>query len=672
MPSVILLASIALLAAAVPVFAQDSAAQRHAAATNHLIRVTTEMSARCLEDVGTLQDWQRQREQRRTELLGMLGLNPLPKRTPLRARVTGTLDRPAYRIEKLVFESSPGLYVTANFYLPKAGAQRSLPTILYLCGHSPHPMGAKTQYQDRAQWFASNGYAVLILDTLEFAEVEGPHHGTHNLHYWHWLSLGYTPAGVEVWNAIRALDYLETRPEVDMKRVGLTGISGGGAMTWYVAAVDERVAVAAPSCSTFTYGSQAERWLASGQCDCIYYINSSRWDFPMVGALIAPRPLIILSGQKDSIFPPDGYHAAYQRAKRVYDLYAGGNSERIREVDEAVPHSDSPLLLAEARQWMQRWLKNDPAPVPVEEKPVVVLEKPEDLACFAAVPENAINDRIHDQFVPLARLVPPRSRAAWAKRRGELLVGLRTNVFGWFPAEPVALEPRAIRGGGSWGGRYADFKEASIATEAGVRIRVQRFSPRATTNAVPLLIHVKRPGDSFYAADLDERVPILDRATVVVVAPRFTEQALSTAEYTDIERTAVWSGRTIAAMQIWDTLRAVEWAIEEERISASRIVLYGRDGAGVVALYAALFDERVTAVMLGDPPASHWQRPALLNVLRVTDIPEVAAAFAPRELIFLRALPPGFEDTQMLLKRSGNADSLRVAGSLAAGLRLGK
>src|SRR5688572_16911982 len=130
---------------------------------------------------------------------------------------------------------------------------------------------------------------------------------------WHWLSLGYTPAGVEVWNAIRALDYLETRSEVDAKRIGLTGISGGGAMTWYTAAVDERVAAAAPVCSTFTWGSQAEHWVARGQCDCIYYHNSYRWDFPMVAALIAPRPLLILSGQKDTIFPPYGYHEVLDR-----------------------------------------------------------------------------------------------------------------------------------------------------------------------------------------------------------------------------------------------------------------------------------------------------------------------------------------------------------------------
>src|SRR5262249_38103240 len=253
-------------------------------------------------------------------------------------------------------------------------------------------------------WSAPHGYARRVLDTLEFGELAGIHHGTPSLNLWNWLSLGYTPAGVEVWNAVRALDYLETRREVDMKRIGLTGISGGGAMTWYTAAVDDRIAVAAPSCSTFTYGSQADHWLAYGQCGCIYYHNTYGWDFTMLVPLNAPPSLIILSGKKDTIFPPDGYHAVYERAKKVYDLYAGGNSERIREVDEAVPHSDSPLLLLEARQWMQRWLKNDPTPLAREEKPALPAEKPEDLACFTASPSDAINDRIHDQFIALPRL----------------------------------------------------------------------------------------------------------------------------------------------------------------------------------------------------------------------------------------------------------------------------
>src|SRR5262249_26969018 len=203
----------------------------------------------------------------------MLGLDPLPTRTPLKVQITGTLDRPRYRIENVAFQSMPGLYVTGNFYIPKDTAH-PLPTILYLCGHMPHPLGAKFHYQDRPSWFASHGYACMALDTLEFGEVAGIHHGTHSLGMWNWFSLGYTPAGVEVWNSIRALDYLQTRKEVDAKRIGMTGISGGGAMTWYAAAVDERIAAAVPVCSTFTFGSQLKNWVAKGQCDCIYYNNT--------------------------------------------------------------------------------------------------------------------------------------------------------------------------------------------------------------------------------------------------------------------------------------------------------------------------------------------------------------------------------------------------------------
>src|SRR5687767_1105066 len=168
--------------------AQESVAARLEMATNHLKQVAAELSARCLTNISSLDDWQQKRPVLRSQLMEMLGLGTPPKRTPLRTRITGTLQRKSYRIEKIVFQCSPGLYVTGNFYLP-LDRPKPLPTILYLCGHAPHPAGAKFNYQDRAAWFASNGYACLILDTLEFGEVPGIHHGLHDLNMWHWLSL---------------------------------------------------------------------------------------------------------------------------------------------------------------------------------------------------------------------------------------------------------------------------------------------------------------------------------------------------------------------------------------------------------------------------------------------------------------------------------------------------
>jgi hypothetical protein len=468
---------------------------------------------------------------------------------------------------------------------------------------------------------------------------------------WHWLSLGYTPAGVEVWSAIRALDYLQTRREIDPKRIGLTGISGGGAITWYTAAVDDRVAAAAPVCSTYTFGSQAANWRAFGQCDCIYFHNTYALDFPVVAALIAPRPLLMISGRKDADFPPDGYHEVFRRSKRIYDLYANGNSDRVREFDDDVGHSDPPQFLRAAREWMRRWLQNDPTPLPETASPLS-LETAEDLTCLDELPSHATNFKIHNQFT---RLATPEKRVS-KKRRAEIINVLNEKVFRWFPKEPIAFETKTNRNSGGWTPRYADYKEISFQTEAGVRIRAQLLTPTNLVAPAPLLLYVKRPGDSIYFMDFDELLPVLGRHTVLILNPRFTETSISAAEYRNIEMTAAWSGRTIAAMQLWDIVRTLEW-IAAEKLAPASISVYGKGDMGILGLYAAVLKSRVDQVVLNNPPSSHWQSPALLNVLRVTDIPEIARALAPRGLVSLTKLPDTFP-------------RYRLAGSLPEALDL--
>ncbi|MBN8249411.1 MAG: acetylxylan esterase, partial [Verrucomicrobia bacterium] len=543
-----ILLGLALLAGCAAGMAQDAAA-RHVAATHQLRQLAAAMTERCLTDIGSADDWQRERPMLRRQLADMLGLDPMPARSPLRAEITGTLDQPAFRIEKVVFQSRPGLYVTGNFYVPK-DLQGPAPTVLYLCGHSAHPLGAKTQYLDRTTWFATHGYCVLALDTLEFGEVPGIHHGTHNLAMWHWLSLGYTPAGIEVWNAMRALDWLATRSEVDATRIGLTGISGGGAITWYLAALDDRIAAAAPSCSTFTYGSQAAHWLASGQCDCIYYHNAHGWDFPVVAALIAPRPLLITSGRRDTIFPPDGYHEVFLRAQRIYGLM--GAPDRIREVDDDVGHSDPPLFLNASREWMNRWLRHDPAPVTGVFTPPAIA--PESLAVLKELPADAANYRIQHELTSPVRLQAPRSLEDWQGRQAALEPELRARVFRWFPNNAPAFNTQRIGGPAGWAGRYSEGRQVTFETEPGVRVLAQWFSAKTNAPETPLVIRVKGPGESVYGSDFDEVTPLLGRCHLLVLHPRFTETSLTAAELTDTERTAAWLGRTVAAMQVWDIL----------------------------------------------------------------------------------------------------------------------
>jgi hypothetical protein len=279
---------------------------------------------------------------------------------------------------------------------------------------------------------------------------------------------------------------------------------------------------------------------------------------------------------------------------------------------------------------MRRWLKGDTTPVEIEPPPQRPRETAEDLAVLSALPPDAVNYRIQDSFVGASA------------RPSELTKELGDKVFRWFPREKIPFETRVGRDAGGWAARYADFKEVVFDTERGVPIRARVLKPRKISKETPLLLVVKRAGDSIYFLDLDELLPILGRATVVILTPRLTEHPMTPREYADIERSASWVGRTVASMQVWDILRAVEWIVAEEKIPASSITAFGKQGMGVLALYAGLMDPRIGRVVLQNPPASHADGPALLNILRITDIPEVVRAFGPRKVTVLGKAPASF------------------------------
>jgi len=244
-----------------------------------------------LPTVKTSADFEKLRPELHREYMDMLGLWPIPEKTPLKATVTGTVDsEPGVRIEKLHFQSRPGLYVTANLYLPNP-ANGPYPAILYSIGHYRGGRdGHKTQVSDHGLWFASHGYVCLIYDTIELGEVTCTHHGTYNVGRWWWHSNGFTPAGVECWNAIRAIDYLQSRPEVDPKRIGATGISGGGAATFWISAADDRIRATAPvsgmSDLTWYVGDDG----VNGHCDCMFLYNNYRWNWTTIAGLICRGP----------------------------------------------------------------------------------------------------------------------------------------------------------------------------------------------------------------------------------------------------------------------------------------------------------------------------------------------------------------------------------------------
>ncbi len=260
-----------------------------------------------------------QRAAQRQGLMRSLGLDPLPERTPLNARVTGGFQRPGYRVENVVIDSRPGFPVTMNVYVPDAPRRGKLPVIVHVHGHWAHKKAEPT-VQSRAIFSALHGYIAVVVDSPGFsfegdAAVERRYAGTHfDLK----LTLGSANAtAVYVWDTMRALDYLETRPDADMTRVGITGASGGGLATVYAFAADRRFRAAVP----VVYASSLEVNPDNG-CQCNHVPGTLQvGDRSDVLAVRAPAPVLIIGAQDDLEFPPEGMRRSGEKLKRIWKLF---------------------------------------------------------------------------------------------------------------------------------------------------------------------------------------------------------------------------------------------------------------------------------------------------------------------------------------------------------------
>ncbi|MFM8931891.1 MAG: alpha/beta hydrolase, partial [Gemmataceae bacterium] len=331
---------------------------------------TARIERACAQDLASDEPLEARQSRWRAGFLESMGLSPLPERTPLRPVVTGTVETDKFKVEKIHFQSRPGLYVTGNFYLPKA-AKRPCPAVLYVCGHATLvreekgadgvlkkvAYGSKVPYQHHPALFAENGYACLILDTLQLGEIEGTHHGTHRHGRWWWHDRGYTPAGVELWNAIRALDYLESRPEVDRNRLAVTGRSGGGATSWWLGAADPRVLAIVPVAGladlrAHLIQGELEPHLpgcVTGHCDCMYFHNVAGLDFAHIIALCAPRATLLGNSDKDTIFPVGGYRRPASLARLAF--CQAGKPDALGLMETSGGHLDTPELRQGAMGW---------------------------------------------------------------------------------------------------------------------------------------------------------------------------------------------------------------------------------------------------------------------------------------------------------------------------------
>ena len=599
-------------------------------------RAETERVANaCQPGSGTLDEWKADRKILRARFFEMLGLDPLPEKTDLKPTVTGTIERDGVVVEKLHFQSMPGLYVTANLYRP-AKVDKPLPTILYLCGHGGEKEGKisygnKTHYRHHGAWFAQHGYVCLMLDSLQKGEIEGIHNGTRIHGRWWWCNRGYTPAGVEAFNCIRALDYLETRPEVDMKRIGATGRSGGGTYTWDITALDDRIAVAAPVAGMTDLQNHIVDGKIRHHCDCNFFVNVYRWDFPMVASLAAPRPLLICHTTDDPIFPLDGVRRIYEKVRRVYQLY--GKENDVRLFVTSGKHDDVPPLQTAVFEWFNKYLKNDTTPVKDAAKSLFTREE---LRVFDKLPKDQINTKIDELFVPQAKFSMPRGADESYTHYKATMKNLREKVFAGWPDKPCDLDVKRVDQKIKKGHTITTYEYTS---QEHVRLPLYIVGPAdpSQVDTIDIRLISEEEWKALKAGLCDKVSPKVGaskkqpaegkkkEAFVRVFVPTRgigpTRWSGKKNEQINIRRRFMALGQTLDGMRIWDARRAVQAVRKIYNISwkdqSPRITFSGGGVFGTMACYASLFEYGIRAVGLPAPlyDMEDYQ-PTLLNGCR--------------------------------------------------------
>jgi dienelactone hydrolase len=647
----------------------------------YLGREAERLDAKFAQDLASLPAWEAARPRHVEEYFDMLGLSPQPDRTPLRATVIRTLARDGYAVEMVHFQSRPGLYVTGNLYRPAAApAGERLPAVLYLCGHADVGRdGNKVAYQSHGIWFARHGYVCLVLDTLQLGEIAATHHGTYKLGRWWWQSRGYTPAGVEAWNGIRAIDYLIARPDVDAGRLAVTGISGGGAATIWVAAADDRVTVAVPVSGMADLTAYVGGRAVNGHCDCMFVPNAHRWPWTRLAGLVAPRPLLFVNSDQDPIFPMDANERVAARLERLYALHGAG--DRVDAVVSVGGHAYRPDIRRAVFGFVNAHLKGDARPVTDAEVDLVGDRRdpasypipPAQLRVFptdADLPKDQINTTVDERFVPLVRPEPPAPGGHDAWRRG-LLGRLRATTFATLPdSVPAAV----VLGGGE------DAETERVGSEEGIEFRLRFAPPRASGRPTGVLLAVLNEAEAGQTPAWVGRVAAAGEAVVLceprgVGATRWTRK--NPPNY--VERSHALIGRTVDGGRLWDVVSAAAAVATHPRVAGGRsgggtdgggggvvggarlpVRVAGSGAAGVIAGYAAALDDRIAGAVLVSPPATHMaaDAPQFLNVLRTCDVPDVLGLVAPRPLAVVGAHPPAFTATATAYDAAGAKERL--------------
>ena len=610
------------------------------------------------------EDWKQQYEQRKTpeqiaEYQKQLrenfieAIGGLPERTPLNPRVTGVIQRDGYRVEKVIFESQPNHHVSALLFLPDAGKyEPPYPGVLVPCGHSDNGK-AYESYQTIGAFLALNGMAALVFDPIDQGErsqmlsqlpsLAGTR--AHTMLGIGSILLGRNTALFEIWDGMRAIDYLQSRPEVDSRRIGCTGNSGGGTQTSYLMSLDERIIAAAPSC----YITGFERLLDTiGPQDAeqnIYGQLAFGMDHADYLMMRAPMPILICAATED-FFDITGVWNSFRYAKRLYTRMEF--AERIELLENDAGHNYNRLQRQGVVRWMSRWLLNKDQPIT---EPEIKLLSDEEVLCAPGGQVMNLDGArsTYDLNRDLEKDLAGRRKKLWANQDRVALLDEVRRIAGIRKLAELP-EPKVTRSETVERDGY-QVKKIILTPEDGIYLPALMFIPGMDAEQAAVL-YIHEEGKSAVAAP-GGPIEAMVKAGKCVLAVDVrgtgeTQQSkqgqLSGAAGSDWKDvfTAYLLGRSYVGMRAEDVLVCARFLKQQQ---AGRVELIAAGNVTIPALHAATLEPELFGSVKLTGMLSSWsnviesgrsynqQVNAVQGALATYDLPDLAATLGEKLIV---------------------------------------
>lgn len=615
------------------------------------------------KNLRTVEEFEHHREQTRQYLLDALGGLPEEK-TPLNARVTGVVKQADCEIEKILFESQPQYFVSAMCYVPRQRETKA-PAVLFLCGHSDNGK-AYPQYQRVCRDLAANGFIVLAIDPIGQGERLQYLHNGKSVHYSNtvehsyaglpFLLQGASVARHFVWDAMRGMDYLIERGDVDAERIGATGNSGGGTQTALLMALEPRLAAAMPC----TWITSQEHMMQTGHAQdmeqIVYGALTRGPNHDDYMSAMAPRPALLGAAAYDP-FPVEGAIQSHERARKMYALY--GAEENAGLIIDPAPHEYTPGLRQACVNWFQRHLKNEPPDFVTGDPPVLEdaeLQVTQSGQVTLDYPESRTIFDLNCEFLERREARPARSPS---QLRAELTQALAIHAAG---SRETVIRPRihshehdGVAVEDTWFFSAPEVIVGGALFAPSCPTTVLLVLDQGTTDLpghMPLVEDFLRQGRAVFAFDPRGLGAVRTRPVSASEAYRpdgnydafAREYPFFSAGY-KMACDAMMMELSTLGLRVFDVLRAFDYL----RVRGP-VEIYGVGNGAIWSYFAAALEERITAVTCADMLISYRElcrtrfydasrfnmEIAAWGLLRCGDLEDFRPCIEPRPLTFIR------------------------------------